>query len=57
MKLFERTGKMALGSRLRLLTSKVTEDAAKIYELYEVAFLPKWVPAFSLCFLKEKKKP
>ncbi|WP_233164581.1 hypothetical protein [Pedobacter sp. ASV28] len=38
MKLFERTGKMALGSRLRLLTSKVTEDAAKIYELYEVAF-------------------
>lgn len=46
MKLFEKTGKMALGSRLRLLTSKVTEDAAKIYELYNVEFSPKWFPVF-----------
>lgn len=46
MKLFERTGKMALGSRLRLLTSKVTEDAARIYELYNVEFSPKWFPVF-----------
>ncbi len=46
MKLFEKTGKMALGSRLRLLTAKVTEDAARIYELFNVAFSPKWFPAF-----------
>lgn len=46
MKLFERTGKMALGSRLRLLTAKVTEDASKIYELYHVEFSPKWFPVF-----------
>ncbi|ETZ20727.1 bifunctional helix-turn-helix transcriptional regulator/GNAT family N-acetyltransferase [Pedobacter sp. V48] len=46
MKLFEKTGKMALGSRLRLLTSKVTEDAAQIYELYKVEFSPKWFPVF-----------
>lgn len=46
MKLFERTGKMALGSRLRLLTAKVTEDASKIYDLYNVEFSPKWFPAF-----------
>ncbi|CAL1519469.1 helix-turn-helix domain-containing GNAT family N-acetyltransferase [Chitinophaga sp. MM2321] len=46
MKLFEKTGKMALGSRLRLLTSKVTEDAAQIYALYKVAFSPKWFPVF-----------
>ncbi|WP_210149122.1 bifunctional helix-turn-helix transcriptional regulator/GNAT family N-acetyltransferase [Chryseobacterium scophthalmum] len=47
MELFNRTGKMALGSRLRLLTSKVTEDAAQIYELYNIeGFSPKWFPVF-----------
>lgn len=46
MKLFEQTGKMALGSRLRLLTAKVTEDAARIYELYQMEFSPKWFPVF-----------
>lgn len=39
---------MALGSRLRLLTSKVTDDAARIYELYQMEFAPKWFPAFFL---------
>lgn len=37
---------MALGSRLRLLTAKITEDAAKIYELYGAEFSPKWFPVF-----------
>ena len=38
---------MALGSRLRLLTAKVTDDATRIYALYDVAgFLPKWFPVF-----------
>jgi DNA-binding MarR family transcriptional regulator/N-acetylglutamate synthase-like GNAT family acetyltransferase len=46
MDFFEKTGKMALGSRLRLLTAKVTEDAARIYELYDVDFSPKWFPVF-----------
>lgn len=46
MKIFERTGKMALGSRLRLLTAKFTDDASKIYYLYNVEFSPKWFPAF-----------
>ncbi|KFF13327.1 MarR family transcriptional regulator [Chryseobacterium soli] len=46
MNLFEKTGKMALGSRLRLLTAKVTEDASKIYDLYQVKFSPKWFPVF-----------
>lgn len=46
MELFQKTGKMALGSRLRLLTSKVTDDAARIYELYQMEFAPKWFPAF-----------
>jgi len=46
MDLFIKTGKMALGSRLRLLTAKVTEDAAKIYDQYEVGLIPKWFPVF-----------
>lgn len=46
MDFFTKTGKMALGSRLRLLTAKVTEDATKIYELYDVDFVPKWFPVF-----------
>jgi len=46
MDLFAKTGKMALGSRLRLLTAKVTEDAEKIYKLYDVDFTPKWFPVF-----------
>lgn len=47
MNIFERTGKMALGSRLRLLTSRFTDDATKIYEMYDVAkFSPKWFPVF-----------
>jgi DNA-binding MarR family transcriptional regulator len=46
MNIFKKTGKMALGSRLRLLTAKITEDAAQIYALYNVEFSPKWFPVF-----------
>lgn len=46
MEIFEKTGKMALGSRLRLMASNVTEEAAKIYEMYETPFSPKWFPVF-----------
>lgn len=44
MEFFNKTGKIALGSRLRLLTAKITEDAAKIYELFGVEVSPKWFP-------------
>ena len=37
---------MALGSRLRRLSEKFTEDAAKVYALYEVVLDPKWFPVF-----------
>ena len=46
IELFSKTGKMALGSRLRLLAAKVTEDAGKLYELYGVDLAPKWFPVF-----------
>lgn len=46
MNIFEKTGKMAIGSRLRLMTAKMTEDASKIYHLYGLEFTPKWFPVF-----------
>jgi DNA-binding MarR family transcriptional regulator/GNAT superfamily N-acetyltransferase len=46
MELFDRTGKMALGSRLRLFTARITDDAAKIYDWYQINFTPKWFPVF-----------
>ncbi|HEY9642188.1 MAG TPA: GNAT family N-acetyltransferase [Coleofasciculaceae cyanobacterium] len=46
MDFYLRTGKVALGSRLRRLSETLTEDAAKIYALYEVPLDPKWFPVF-----------
>ncbi len=46
MDFFERTGKMAIGSRLRVLTEILTRDAASIYGLYGVDIKPKWFPVF-----------
>src|SRR5688500_2988995 len=46
MDFFTRTGKMAIGSRLRLLTDKITADAADIYKLYGIDLQPKWFPVF-----------
>lgn len=46
MEFFDKVGKAALGSRLRLMTAAITDDASKIYELYGVDFVPKWFPIF-----------
>ncbi|WP_439556791.1 bifunctional helix-turn-helix transcriptional regulator/GNAT family N-acetyltransferase [Dyadobacter sp.] len=46
MTIFKRTGKMALGSRLRMLTAKFTDDASSIYNLYNIDMQPKWFPVF-----------
>lgn len=46
MEFFDKTGKMAIGSRLRLLTDRITADAADIYRLYGNDFKPKWFPVF-----------
>lgn len=46
MDFFDKTGKMAIGSRLRLLTDHLTVDAADIYRLYGNNFKPKWFPVF-----------
>jgi DNA-binding MarR family transcriptional regulator/GNAT superfamily N-acetyltransferase len=55
MDFYTRTGKMALGSRLRRLSEQMTEQAAGIYDLYQVDLHPKWFPVFySLSPTEEK---
>lgn len=44
MDFFDKTGKMAIGSRLRMLTDRITTDAVEIYQLYGVDIKPKWFP-------------
>lgn len=44
MDFFDRTGKMAIGTRLRMLTDRITTDAAEIDRLYGVDIKPKWFP-------------
>ncbi len=46
MDFYARTGKMAIGSRLRRLSDQITEQAAALYDLYEVDLQPKWFPVF-----------
>lgn len=53
MDFYSQTGKVALGSRLRRLSESLTEDAAKIYVLYDVALDPKWFPIFYVLLHKE----
>ncbi|MBO9730213.1 MAG: GNAT family N-acetyltransferase [Chitinophaga sp.] len=55
MEFFNKTGKAALGSRLRMLTETITEGAARIYELYDTRLQPKWFPVFYVLSEGEEK--
>lgn len=46
---------MALGSRLRMLTSRFTDDATEIYKLYDLPLSPKWFPIF-FTLMEEREK-
>ncbi len=46
MEFYKAAGMKALGSRLRMLTSTITDDAAHIYKLYNIDMQPKWFPVF-----------
>ncbi|HJD75287.1 MAG TPA: helix-turn-helix domain-containing GNAT family N-acetyltransferase [Bacteroides reticulotermitis] len=48
MDFYNRLGQMAIGSRLRMLTDMITEDASRIYQLYNMDFKAKWFPVFFL---------
>jgi DNA-binding MarR family transcriptional regulator/predicted GNAT family N-acyltransferase len=55
MDFFDRIGKMAIGSRLRQLSERTTEDAAQVYKLYGVDMQPKWFPVFYVLSQGEEK--
>ena len=46
IQIFEKTGKSSIGSRLRLLTARLNDDAIKVYESNGIDFVPKWFPVF-----------
>jgi DNA-binding MarR family transcriptional regulator/predicted GNAT family N-acyltransferase len=46
MKLYEQLGRIALGTRVRFLGDKISEDSAQIYQLYGIKMHPKWFPVF-----------
>src|SRR5450432_243233 len=46
MDFFKNAGKIAIGSRLRMLTEKITEDASLLYSAYHIDMEPKWFPVF-----------
>ena len=54
MDFYFQVGKLALGTRLRRLSERLTEDAVKIYASYEVALEPKWFPVFYVLSHKEE---
>lgn len=55
MDFFDKTGEMAIGSRLRMLTDAVTADASRIYKLYGIDIKPKWFPIIFVLSGGEKK--
>ena len=55
MNFYQKTGKMALGSRLRRLSELLTDQAAGVYALYQVDIQPKWFPVFYVLSSGEEK--
>lgn len=50
MVFFEKSGILAMGSRLRWLADIVTRDAAEIYRMYDIDIKPKWFPILYMLF-------
>lgn len=46
MEFYNKVGKMALGSRLRRLSEKLSDQASEVYALYNIEMSPKWFPVF-----------
>jgi DNA-binding MarR family transcriptional regulator len=56
MDFFEQTGVMALGSRLRQLSDRITRDSAETYKMQGIEFEPRWFPVFFV-LSKEEQLP
>ena len=46
MDFYNKVGKKAIGSRLRGLSDMITNDAAKVYQMYGIDMQPRWWPVF-----------
>jgi DNA-binding MarR family transcriptional regulator/N-acetylglutamate synthase-like GNAT family acetyltransferase len=46
MEFYNKVGKMALGSRLRRLSERLTDQAGEVYKVYDIEMNPKWFPVF-----------
>jgi len=46
MNIYEKAGKMALGSRLRRLGELFAEQSAQVYPVYGIDIQPKWFPVY-----------
>ncbi len=55
MNFFNDVGIMSIGTRLRMLSERMTEDATKIYEMYNVGLKPKWFPVFYVLSQNQEK--
>lgn len=53
IELFEKSGILTMGSRLRWLTEAVTRDAGEIYRLYGIDIRPKWFPVLYMLYYGE----
>lgn len=54
-KFFNKVGKIALGTRMRMLSERIMEDAKGVYAMYDVALKPKWFPVFYVLSKNEEK--
>ena len=52
---YNRIGKIALGSRMRMLSESITEDAKSLYQLYGTELKPKWFPVFYILSKKQEE--
>ena len=53
MNFYSQVGKVAIGSRLRQLSERLTEDATRIYQLYNVSADPRWFPVLYVLSMQE----
>lgn len=50
IELFDKSGVLSIGSRLRRLTEELTRDAGEIYKMYGLDIKPKWFPVLYMLF-------
>lgn len=50
IELFEKSGILSLGSRLRWFSDMITREAGEIYKLYGLDIKPKWFPVLYMLF-------